>query len=153
MFILNNIRPASALLPANLPLVAATESKRYKILVVDDSAVQRVLCNGVLKKEYDVDLANDAEHALEMIEAGNRYDLILTDTNMPGRSGIELACVLDDKMEQLWNVRIPIVLMSDSDDVAKSVHQVLPRGVSIFVHKRDFATHGLNTIGELLKAA
>ncbi|GEM_PF-5471139 len=152
MFILNIIKPASALSPITLHLTSASNNRRYRILVVDDSAVHRTLCRGILKREYDVDLAVDAEQAMEMVRA-NKYDLILTDTHMPGKSGIELACELDDLMENLWKVEIPVILMSDSDDVAASVHQALPKGVSVFVHKKNFATHGPEAISELLNRA
>lgn len=152
MFILIVIKPASALPSIALPILSVPDSRRYKILVVDDSSVQRVLCRGILREEYDVDVAEDAEQAMEMVRA-NQYDLILTDTHMPGKSGIELALDLDDLMRQLWGVGIPVVLMSDSDGVAADVHQALPRGVSVFVHKKNFTDHAPAIISELLSRA
>ena len=152
MFILNIIQPASAVRPVTLPIMSVPNSRRYKILVVDDSAVQRTLCRGILREEYDVDVAEDAEQAMEMVRE-NQYDLILTDTHMPGKSGIELALALDDLMEKLWKVEIPVVLMSDDNDVAADVHQALPPGVSRFVHKKNFTTHAPAVISELLEKA
>ena len=152
MFILNVIKPVLTVPSVALPIMSVPDSRRYKILVVDDSGVYRALCRGILEREYDVDVAVDAEEAMDMVRA-NKYDLILTDTQMPGKSGIELALELDDLMEQLWGVEIPVVLMSDSDDVAAEARQALPRGVSVFVHKKNFAIHAPAIISELLEKA
>jgi signal transduction histidine kinase len=58
------------------------------ILVVDDEPVIREMCERVLKN-YTVVQAGTCEDALRIFEA-ERVDLILTDIQMPGRSGIDL---------------------------------------------------------------
>ncbi|NVB78455.1 MAG: response regulator [Kofleriaceae bacterium] len=65
-----------------------TESRR-KILVVDDQptlarAIKRMLV------EHDVTTLGSAREALETIEAGIRYDVILSDLMMPELSGMDL---------------------------------------------------------------
>ncbi len=58
------------------------------ILVVDDEPVIREMCERVLKN-YTVVQAGTCEDALRIFET-EHVDLILTDIQMPGRSGIDL---------------------------------------------------------------
>lgn len=62
----------------------------YRILIVDDEAVLCNLLRSFLESEgFIVHVANDvdeAEHCLNEKE----FDLVLTDLNMPGRSGLDL---------------------------------------------------------------
>lgn len=65
-----------------------TEGRR-KILVVDDQptlarAIKRMLA------DHDVSTFGSAREALATIEAGTRYDVILSDLMMPELSGMDL---------------------------------------------------------------
>jgi two-component system copper resistance phosphate regulon response regulator CusR len=61
-----------------------------RILVVEDEpAAATVLAKGLRERAYAVDIAADAEAALERA-AVNDYDLVLLDVLLPGRSGLEL---------------------------------------------------------------
>ena len=76
---------------ADPPAAAATVSQsRASVLVVDDEVrigqtLQRVLGAA----GYDVSLATDGHTALEAIKS-RRFDVIVSDINMPGMSGISL---------------------------------------------------------------
>ncbi|HEX8439214.1 MAG TPA: response regulator [Archangium sp.] len=61
------------------------------VLVVDDEAVVRDVCARLLAREPDlvVSLAEDAEEALELLRA-QRFDVLITDKNLPGMGGVEL---------------------------------------------------------------
>ena len=63
---------------------------RGKILVVDDEPGIRELLRAVFKDEHDVVEAPDGQTAARLIEAGERYEVILCDIRMPGMSGPEL---------------------------------------------------------------
>ncbi len=70
--------------------------KRKKALVLDDDQINRTILKAVLEHvDYEVvDFSNPSE-ALELWEDGNRkerpgsFDLIVTDNQMPGMSGLE----------------------------------------------------------------
>jgi len=65
--------------------------KKLGILVVDDDKNNRDILGEILKKEdYTVITAPDGETAINMIIV-NRYDLVITDFQMPGINGLELA--------------------------------------------------------------
>ncbi|MCE9607516.1 MAG: response regulator [Planctomycetia bacterium] len=60
------------------------------LLVVDDDRGNCALVSSMLEKEgYQVDVANDGVHALEMVES-RPYTLALLDYQMPGMDGVEL---------------------------------------------------------------
>jgi two-component system chemotaxis response regulator CheY len=60
------------------------------ILAVDDSASMRQMVSFTLKGAgYDVTEAKDGAEALTMAKSG-KFNLVLTDVNMPGMDGITL---------------------------------------------------------------
>ncbi|MEY5032270.1 MAG: Alkaline phosphatase synthesis transcriptional regulatory protein PhoP, partial [Planctomycetota bacterium] len=62
-----------------------------RILVVDDEAhIVQVVALKFRNAGLEVDTAGDGDEALAMLEGG-RYDLVVTDLQMPAMSGIELA--------------------------------------------------------------
>lgn len=78
-----------------------------KILVVDDEDNIRFLYKEVLQDEgYEIDLAANAEEALQKIKAG-APDLITLDIKMPGMNGIDFLSKLKED-----NKNIPIILCS-----------------------------------------
>ncbi|HVE84564.1 MAG TPA: hybrid histidine protein kinase/response regulator SinK [Myxococcales bacterium] len=69
---------------------AADAVSRKRLLVVDDEAIIRMVFKDLMGKECDVIEAQTAEEAIELLRAGP-YDLIITDKNLPGLSGLDLA--------------------------------------------------------------
>jgi len=62
---------------------------RKILLVEDDKLFAESICDFLAEEGFDVDLANDADEALENSYEQN-YDLFLFDINLPKISGIEL---------------------------------------------------------------
>lgn len=61
-----------------------------EVLVVDDDEAVRTTVSRVLTRaRFRVDSAVNADEALGIINAGKRYDVIITDLLMPGMHGIE----------------------------------------------------------------
>lgn len=62
-----------------------------KALVVDDSSVMRKVLTGALGRVdiTDVDEASDGQEAVDKVNGGADYGIILMDWNMPNKSGIE----------------------------------------------------------------
>ena len=67
-------------------------AKSLKVLVVDDQQTMRGLARQCLKRlgVVDVSLAATGEQALEAM-MGKKFDVVISDLNMPGLSGVELA--------------------------------------------------------------
>ena len=69
-----------------------------KILFVEDEdAVRMVGTRGLKQKGFNVVDCVSAENALEHIEKGEKFDMMITDMVMPGMSGADLAKVMKEK--------------------------------------------------------
>ncbi|MET0401984.1 MAG: hybrid histidine protein kinase/response regulator SinK [Cystobacter sp.] len=76
--------------PEPLPLSPAPAAARPRLLVVDDEEIIRSVFKDLMSRECEVLEAATTEEALTLLERG-RVDLIITDKNLPGMSGLELA--------------------------------------------------------------
>jgi two-component system chemotaxis sensor kinase CheA len=80
------------------------------VLLVDDSAFFRNMLAPVLKAAgYRVSIATNAKEGLGVLRAGNQFDAILTDIEMPEMSGFEFAETIRAD-QRLGNV--PIIALS-----------------------------------------
>lgn len=107
------IKPEPAIGPTASPAAPLRllkfEEPRTRILYVDDDASLRSLGKLVLARSgYDVDTAADGLEAWGALHDAN-YHLLITDQNMPRRTGLELATQV-----RLSGMRLPIVLVSGS---------------------------------------
>jgi CheY-like chemotaxis protein len=68
-----------------------------KILVVDDDdAVRDIVSKMLCRLGFDVSSADSAESGLALF-LKNKFDLVITDFNMSGMDGINLACHVKEK--------------------------------------------------------
>ncbi len=65
-------------------------SRRARVLVVDDEAIITVTLRRLLARDHEVVTATRAIEALQRIQSGERFDLILCDLMMPQMTGMEL---------------------------------------------------------------
>ena len=74
------------------PAFAASRPMPRRILVVDDSAVNRAVLKALLKKlgVTDIELAVDGRAALDILERDSAFDVVLSDMWMPVMDGAEL---------------------------------------------------------------
>ncbi|MDX2350100.1 MAG: response regulator [Porticoccus sp.] len=88
-----------------------------KILVVDDSvSMRQMLCFTLKDAGYDVIESSSSEEALEQID-GIEVQLVLSDLNMPGMDGIELAKVL--RSTPLYQSTPILILSTESSQEVK----------------------------------
>src|SRR5436305_12744800 len=71
------------------PLTHEATSPPRLLLVDDDPLIVNSLSEFLKLEGYAVDTAPDGAAAVEML-AANRYNLVLTDVNMPRTNGLEL---------------------------------------------------------------
>lgn len=94
----------------------AHNSEEIKILFVEDEdAVRIVGARGLKQKGYEVVDCISAENALEHIEAGEKFDMMITDMMMPGMSGAELANIMHQKQPDA----IIILASGYSEEIAR----------------------------------
>ncbi len=90
--------------------------KINRVLIVDDNEANRVILRHMLAhKHIDSTLAANGMEALQMLLAGERFDIILVDYHMPVISGLETI----EKIKQLFNQRneaSPLVILHTSSE-------------------------------------
>lgn len=69
--------------------------RRASVLVVDDDEGVRATFGIILKKDFDVHQAKDAETAVQLARR-NRMDLAILDLNLAGTSGLQVLALLKD---------------------------------------------------------
>lgn len=100
----------------------AARIRRRSILLVDDSTIIRDVYSEVLRKAgHYVMKACDGYEAQNLAEASSPFDLLLTDYQMPGMTGAELAIWLHQRWPQTG-----VLLVSASPEHLKHARSVLP---------------------------
>ncbi len=74
--------------PTALPL--GVTARRARVLVVDDDALGLRAMQRLLGSDHDVSGTRSAREALELLEEGARFDIVLSDLVMPDMGGREL---------------------------------------------------------------
>ena len=84
-------------------------SQNKKVLVVDDSSTMRQLIKMMLMKcgKFDLSEAVDGVDAFEKIGM-QRFDLVLTDINMPNMTGLDLV----KKVREAHGSALPMVIIT-----------------------------------------
>lgn len=70
------------------------------IFVEDEDAVRIVGARGLKQKGFNVTDCISAENALEHIENGEKFDMMITDMVLPGMSGADLAKIMHQKQPE-----------------------------------------------------
>lgn len=106
--------------------------EKQKILIVDDSAMNRMLLEDILEEQYDVMEAEDGMQALEIL-AENESDfwLVLLDIMMPEMDGFD---VLNHINKHYWNDRI-VVMMISSDGSPENINHAYSLGAFDYISR------------------
>jgi DNA-binding response OmpR family regulator len=80
-----------------------------KVLVAEDDATMRRIIELRLKKDgHHVTMAPDGREAMKYIEAGESFDLIITDVMMPFSSGLEIVSKVKCNVDR----KTPVIVLS-----------------------------------------
>lgn len=95
--------------------------KGFKLLVADDSAVQRKLVEQTLaEKRHTVLFAKSGREAIQIF-AQHLPSLVITDWMMPDSSGIELCETIRQQFQQAYTYIIILTAMSEKNEVVKGL--------------------------------
>lgn len=118
----------------------SSEQKKYLILVVDDSEINRIMLMEMLKNSYDIIEASNGEEAIALIKAyGYKIDLILLDIVMPVMDGFQMLRIMN---QNDWINHIPVIMISaESDD--SSIKKAYDLGVTDYIQRpyRSYSIH------------
>ena len=103
-----------------------------KLLVVDDSEMNREILKEILGKEYRILEACDGEEALKMLEQhGTEISLVLLDIIMPKMDGFEVLAYMNrDK----WIEDIPVIMIS-SEGSESYIRRAYELGASDYISR------------------
>lgn len=90
------------------------KKKRYKVLIVDDNKPTAELNQKVLKSlKIDSDMVFSGEDCLKMISNNyDKYDMIITDNQMPKMNGTELI----KELKQFKGFDIPVIIVTGDNN-------------------------------------
>jgi len=106
------------------------KNKNRNVLIVDDSIVVRKVQKQILSKVMlNIDEAKNGKEAIEKINK-NKYDLIITDINMPIMNGEELI----KRIREKYSIdELPILVVSGNNE--NSLIKCLKLGANDFIKK------------------
>ena len=104
----------------------------YRVLLVDDEKMNRVVASKILKKEgFEVTEAINGKDALEQLDDNADFDLILMDLMMPEMDGFEAIRHIKTKAHL---ASIPIIVISALSE-KESLHSALALGANDYLNK------------------
>jgi len=120
-------------------------AKELKILLAEDEesvfAVEREMLSMFFNK---IDHAKNGQIALEMYKK-NKYDLVLSDVNMPVMSGVELVRTIKE-----LNKEQTVVMVSAQND-AETLFELINIGVDSFILKPFRVENAINSLYKICK--
>lgn len=108
------------------------DSKKYKILIVDDSMMNRTILADILEDNFEILEAADGIEAIQMIKKyNNKLSLILLDLVMPNMDGLEVLAVMNSGE---WINNIPVIMIS-SENSPTYVERAYELGATDFINR------------------
>ena len=109
-----------------------SKAYKYRILVVDDSEMNREILSEILNEEYDIIEADSGDTCIDRLrkyETG--ISLVLLDIVMPGMDGFG---VLNYMNRHHYLEDIPVIMIS-SEDSTENVRRAYEMGVSDYINR------------------
>ena len=103
--------------------------KRQKILIVDDSKLNRDILKEILGDAYNYLEAENGNQAIQMIGENIGIDLMLLDINMPQMNGFEVLEIM--KESQCIN-ETPVIMIS-SEDAVDTMRKAYELGITDYI--------------------
>jgi two-component system chemotaxis response regulator CheY len=103
-----------------------------RALIVDDSRAMRLILTRILADlGFETEEAAHGREALERVERGGSFDVIMVDWNMPEMNGYDFVVALRAKPAHR---RVPVVMVTTETETAK-VARALEAGATEYVMK------------------
>ncbi len=106
--------------------------EKQKILIVDDSSLNRDLLAEVLREEYEVLEAENGEQCMALLQRENEeISLVLLDVVMPGMDGF---AVLEEMEKRHWLDTIPVIMIT-SENTVSAVRRAYNAGITDYISR------------------
>jgi len=119
---------------------------KSRILVVDDSSMMRKALKTILEPlKADIAEAPDGQVGLDLVSE-NRFDLIVTDVNMPNMNGVDFCRRLKSDPSTR---AVPVVMVSSFDSDA-DIDKGFQVGAAAYISKKEAQSYLLDIINKIL---
>lgn len=118
-----------------------------QVLVADDHQLFLDGIQHILKKldtVVDITETTQAERAIEILESGKSFDLILIDLSMPGIDGMSILQRMHER--KIW---LPLVVVSGEED-SRKIKSALDSGALGFIPKAHSSQQMLTALKDIL---
>jgi CheY-like chemotaxis protein len=106
-------------------------TRRYRILIVEDDTDLQLLLKNILRREYDVLMADNGLEALKVLENDPKPDLIIADIMMPILDGLTMV----DAVKKHKETRdIPVIFLT-AKSTPKDVIEGISAGAKFYITK------------------
>ncbi len=113
-------------------IMCRDDSQKQKILIVDDSEINRSILADILGEEYEIFEAADGVEAVEMLGKHTAdISAVLLDLVMPRKNGFE---VLTEMNMRGWIDEIPVIIIS-AESGSKQIEKAYNLGVTDFISR------------------
>lgn len=122
------------------------DTSPHRILIVDDEKAIRMMLLDYLENKYEIITAETGEEALAILQH-SRFDLVISDINMPGMSGPQLLLEIRTRYPGTKTALITAYNVDEYIKTAKeySITNIIPKTVPFNFSELDFIVYGLVT--------
>ena len=107
-------------------------TKKQKILIVDDSEMNRAILAEMLDEKYEIIEVEDGTEAVAALEKyGTELSLVLLDIVMPRMDGFGVLTVMNQRH---WIDDIPVIMIS-AENASRQVEQAYDLGITDFISR------------------
>ena len=104
---------------------------KQKILIVDDSEINRAMLKEILGEGYEYLEAENGLRAIEILRRRTDIALVLLDLIMPEMDGFDVLRVMQC---YAWQEEIPVIVISAAEDT-RSIERAYDMGVADYIHR------------------
>ena len=104
---------------------------KQKILIVDDSELNREMLKAILGEEYDYAEAEDGAQAILMLQQDMNIDLLLLDIMMPEMDGFEVLAMMN---KYHWIDEVPVIMIS-AENASSYVERAYDLGATDYISR------------------
>ena len=107
------------------------DDHKQKILIADDSEINRAILADMLEEEYTILEAEDGIQAIDFLQTDTQIDLVLLDIMMPRMDGFEVLNIMN---QYHWIEDIPVIMIS-AETSPSYVNRAYGLGVTDYINR------------------